>query len=158
MWVFRGLWCYVLTRIRQRCFHEESKWNTIRRSGLARIYRTSFMYECLPIKSLTSLQVFPDWFANNTQSWWTEVFKNWSTTGGVDFSGIWLDMNEGSSFCDGSWLVYPLLFRIFATNFHLADPGQTSATQALHSFFPALQEISSQTILKGSQYDGSKLL
>ncbi|EJD04630.1 uncharacterized protein FOMMEDRAFT_19850 [Fomitiporia mediterranea MF3/22] len=46
--------------------------------------------------------VFPDWFANNTVAWWTEAFKNWSTTGGVEFSGIWLDMNEPSSFCDGS--------------------------------------------------------
>ncbi|KAJ7623867.1 glycosyl hydrolases family 31-domain-containing protein [Mycena polygramma] len=45
--------------------------------------------------------VFPDWFANNTLSWWTEALKNWSA-GGVEFSGIWLDMNEASSFCDGS--------------------------------------------------------
>ncbi|KAI5116414.1 hypothetical protein M0805_008490 [Coniferiporia weirii] len=45
--------------------------------------------------------VFPDWFANNTQSWWTEALRNWSTSG-VEFSGIWLDMNEASSFCDGS--------------------------------------------------------
>ncbi|KAL5534914.1 hypothetical protein ACEPAF_3004 [Sanghuangporus sanghuang] len=46
--------------------------------------------------------VFPDWFANRTQAWWTEAFRNWSTTGGVEFSGIWLDMNEPSSFCEGS--------------------------------------------------------
>ncbi|KAI5118349.1 hypothetical protein M0805_009152 [Coniferiporia weirii] len=46
--------------------------------------------------------VFPDWFAKNTQSWWTEALRNWSTSGGVEFSGIWLDMNEPSSFCDGS--------------------------------------------------------
>ncbi|KAJ6468608.1 glycosyl hydrolases family 31-domain-containing protein [Mycena vitilis] len=45
--------------------------------------------------------VFPDWFAENTLSWWTEALKNWSA-GGVEFSGIWLDMNEASSFCDGS--------------------------------------------------------
>ncbi|KZS93448.1 hypothetical protein SISNIDRAFT_507539 [Sistotremastrum niveocremeum HHB9708] len=45
--------------------------------------------------------VFPDWFANNTQSWWTEALRNW-TQHGVEFSGIWLDMNEASSFCDGS--------------------------------------------------------
>ncbi|KAJ3758275.1 glycoside hydrolase family 31 protein [Lentinula raphanica] len=45
--------------------------------------------------------VFPDWFANNTQSWWTESLKNWSD-GGVEYSGIWLDMNEISSFCQGS--------------------------------------------------------
>jgi alpha-glucosidase len=45
--------------------------------------------------------VFPDWFANNTQSWWTEALKNWSESG-ITFDGIWLDMNEASSFCDGS--------------------------------------------------------
>ncbi|TFK48006.1 hypothetical protein OE88DRAFT_1665015 [Heliocybe sulcata] len=44
---------------------------------------------------------FPDWFANNTQQWWTEALRNWSE-GGVEFSGIWLDMNEASSFCEGS--------------------------------------------------------
>ncbi|KIJ28877.1 glycoside hydrolase family 31 protein [Sphaerobolus stellatus SS14] len=44
--------------------------------------------------------VFPDWFAPNTQQYWSEAFKNWSAT--VNFSGIWLDMNEASSFCDGS--------------------------------------------------------
>ncbi|KAF9451452.1 glycoside hydrolase family 31 protein [Macrolepiota fuliginosa MF-IS2] len=45
--------------------------------------------------------VFPDWFQKETQDWWTSAFKNWSQTG-VEFSGIWLDMNEASSFCDGS--------------------------------------------------------
>ncbi|TFK33736.1 glycosyl hydrolases family 31-domain-containing protein [Crucibulum laeve] len=45
--------------------------------------------------------VFPDWFQNNTQQWWTDAFRNWSESG-IEFSGIWLDMNEASSFCDGS--------------------------------------------------------
>ncbi|KAF8587460.1 glycoside hydrolase family 31 protein [Ramaria rubella] len=45
--------------------------------------------------------VFPDWFAKNTQEYWTEALTNWSRSG-VNFSGIWLDMNEASSFCDGS--------------------------------------------------------
>ncbi|KAF7334797.1 Glycoside hydrolase family 31 protein [Mycena sanguinolenta] len=45
--------------------------------------------------------VFPDWFAPNTLAWWTEALKNWSQTG-VEFNGIWLDMNEISSFCEGS--------------------------------------------------------
>ena len=44
--------------------------------------------------------VFPDWLANNTQSWWTEGFRNFSQI--ANFSGIWLDMNEASSFCVGS--------------------------------------------------------
>ncbi|KAF7966062.1 hypothetical protein HWV62_40232 [Athelia sp. TMB] len=45
--------------------------------------------------------VFPDWFAEETQAWWTEALTNWSKNG-VEFSGIWLDMNEASSFCEGS--------------------------------------------------------
>ncbi|KIM36315.1 glycoside hydrolase family 31 protein [Hebeloma cylindrosporum] len=45
--------------------------------------------------------VFPDWFQKNTQNWWTESLRNWSLAG-TEFSGIWLDMNEASSFCDGS--------------------------------------------------------
>ncbi|KIL65252.1 glycoside hydrolase family 31 protein [Amanita muscaria Koide BX008] len=45
--------------------------------------------------------VFPDWFQPNTQAWWTEALQNWSNLG-VGYSGIWLDMNEASSFCDGS--------------------------------------------------------
>ncbi|KAJ8689619.1 hypothetical protein PTI98_012506 [Pleurotus ostreatus] len=45
--------------------------------------------------------VFPDWFANNTEKWWTDALRNWTALG-VQFAGIWLDMNEASSFCDGS--------------------------------------------------------
>ncbi|TFY77203.1 hypothetical protein EWM64_g6809 [Hericium alpestre] len=46
--------------------------------------------------------VFPDWFANSTTQFWTDALRNWSD-GGVEYSGIWLDMNEISSFCEGSW-------------------------------------------------------
>ncbi|KAI5991745.1 glycoside hydrolase family 31 protein [Pisolithus orientalis] len=42
---------------------------------------------------------FPDWFSDNAVEWWTEALMNWSANGGVEFSGIWLDMNEVSSFC-----------------------------------------------------------
>ncbi|KAF8815919.1 hypothetical protein BYT27DRAFT_7186387 [Phlegmacium glaucopus] len=45
--------------------------------------------------------VFPDWFQENTQQWWSDALRNWSAAG-IEFSGIWLDMNEASSFCDGS--------------------------------------------------------
>ncbi|KAL6305606.1 glycosyl hydrolases family 31-domain-containing protein [Sparassis latifolia] len=45
--------------------------------------------------------VFPDWFAENTQTFWTEALRNWSDSG-IEFSGIWLDMNEVSSFCNYS--------------------------------------------------------
>ncbi|THU98209.1 hypothetical protein K435DRAFT_885246 [Dendrothele bispora CBS 962.96] len=45
--------------------------------------------------------VFPDWFRNTTQDWWTEALLNWSLSG-IEFSGIWLDKNEVASFCTGS--------------------------------------------------------
>lgn len=46
--------------------------------------------------------VFPDFFADNIHVYWTEVLKNWSELG-IEYSGIWLDMNEAASFCEGSW-------------------------------------------------------
>ncbi|EPT05586.1 hypothetical protein FOMPIDRAFT_1034256 [Fomitopsis schrenkii] len=45
--------------------------------------------------------VFPDWFSENADSFWAEALSNWSQSA-VNFSGIWLDMNEVSSFCNGS--------------------------------------------------------
>lgn len=33
-----------------------------------------------------------------------QALANWSL-GGVEYSGLWLDMNEASSFCLGSWYV-----------------------------------------------------
>jgi alpha-glucosidase len=45
--------------------------------------------------------VFPDWFSPNAEAWWTEALKNWTDLG-VEFDGIWADMNEASSFCEGS--------------------------------------------------------
>ncbi|KAH9854355.1 glycosyl hydrolases family 31-domain-containing protein [Lenzites betulinus] len=45
--------------------------------------------------------VFPDWFSEHATAYWTEALTNWSKLG-VEFSGIWLDMNEASSFCVGS--------------------------------------------------------
>ena len=41
--------------------------------------------------------VFPDWFNDNTTSWW----HSWLTKlyNQVKFDGLWLDMNEASNFC-----------------------------------------------------------
>ncbi|CAH7689820.1 glycosyl hydrolases family 31-domain-containing protein [Phakopsora pachyrhizi] len=44
--------------------------------------------------------VFPDWFAKNSKKWWKSCLKEFKETQ-VDFDGL-LDMNEPSSFCDGS--------------------------------------------------------
>lgn len=44
--------------------------------------------------------VFPDWRANSTEEWWIGEFIRYYAN--VKFDGIWLDMNEASSFCVGS--------------------------------------------------------
>lgn len=42
---------------------------------------------------------FPDWTAENAQSWWTSEFERFfNPDTGVDVSGIWLDMNEPANF------------------------------------------------------------
>ncbi|ORX78974.1 putative alpha-glucosidase [Basidiobolus meristosporus CBS 931.73] len=43
---------------------------------------------------------FPDWFAPNTQQWWTSQIKNFMDDVAID--GLWIDMNEPASFCVGS--------------------------------------------------------
>ncbi|KAF7976546.1 hypothetical protein HWV62_6195 [Athelia sp. TMB] len=43
---------------------------------------------------------FPDFLAKNTQDWWTESLEGWQKI--LPYDGLWLDMNEPSSFCDGS--------------------------------------------------------
>ncbi|ROT41948.1 alpha-glucosidase [Sodiomyces alkalinus F11] len=46
--------------------------------------------------------VFPDWFAENITAYWNgefELFFDKDT--GVDIDGLWIDMNEPASFCEG---------------------------------------------------------
>ena len=44
--------------------------------------------------------VFPDWLAANTSSWWMYTVLDWYKK--IAFDGLWIDMNEVSSFCVGS--------------------------------------------------------
>jgi alpha-glucosidase (family GH31 glycosyl hydrolase) len=41
---------------------------------------------------------FPDWFAPNTQDYWSAQFKGFLEK--IAFDGIWIDMNEASNFCN----------------------------------------------------------
>jgi alpha-glucosidase len=43
---------------------------------------------------------FPDWYASNTLNWWIDEMSQWHSN--IAFDGIWIDMNEVSSFCVGS--------------------------------------------------------
>ncbi|KAI0968937.1 glycosyl hydrolases family 31-domain-containing protein [Xylaria arbuscula] len=45
--------------------------------------------------------VWPDWFASQTQDWWTdEILRFFDPDTGLDIDGAWNDMNEVSNFCD----------------------------------------------------------
>ncbi|XP_033641301.1 lysosomal alpha-glucosidase-like isoform X2 [Asterias rubens] len=44
--------------------------------------------------------VFPDFFNEKTKSWWFDQIKDFHAQ--IHFDGIWIDMNEPSSFVDGS--------------------------------------------------------
>lgn len=41
---------------------------------------------------------YPDWFAVNTTSWWTDELAEFQTLAAYD--GLWIDMNEISNFCN----------------------------------------------------------
>ncbi|OLY80206.1 Alpha-glucosidase [Smittium mucronatum] len=43
---------------------------------------------------------YPDWFAANTTSWWHSEFQRFYND--IPLDGVWVDMNEASSFCIGS--------------------------------------------------------
>jgi alpha-glucosidase (family GH31 glycosyl hydrolase) len=66
-------------------------------------------------------QTWGDWFSENAEPWWAEALANWSAEG-VVYSGIWLDMNEVSSFCTGSWYI----LEFFATDFRLSTVPLTT--------------------------------
>lgn len=76
--------------------------------------------------------------------------RNWSD-GGVEFSGIWLDMNEPSSFCTGSWYAHSSATNLLiCTRFLVAEQAPTSMIPVFPlSIFPVLQEILSLIIQNG---------
>jgi alpha-glucosidase (family GH31 glycosyl hydrolase) len=79
--------------------------------GLARIHGITSQFAALRRQTYLknrSGQVFPDWFSPNARRWWTQLLSDWYVAG-VQYSGIWLDMNEVSSFCDGSWFAQSVL-------------------------------------------------
>jgi alpha-glucosidase (family GH31 glycosyl hydrolase) len=44
---------------------------------------------------------FPDYFNEKTQSYWFQMFDHLNQELGLEFDGLWLDMNEATSFCNG---------------------------------------------------------
>jgi alpha-glucosidase (family GH31 glycosyl hydrolase) len=45
---------------------------------------------------------FPDFTHPDTQSYWYKQFDTFRQTTGINFDGIWIDMNEIANFCDGN--------------------------------------------------------
>ncbi|KAF8879211.1 glycoside hydrolase family 31 protein [Gymnopilus junonius] len=45
--------------------------------------------------------VYTDWFQSKAQKWWMESLRDWYESG-IEYSGLWLDKNEPTQFCDGS--------------------------------------------------------
>ena len=67
------------------------------------------MYRPLIYTETLSPTVFPDWAANNVQAWWQEAFDDFKAK--AEYDGIWLDMNEPSSFSEAE------------VADHMKDPG-----------------------------------
>lgn len=44
--------------------------------------------------------VFPDWLSESAEAWWRNEFMVYHQN--IHFDGVWVDMSEVSSFCDGS--------------------------------------------------------
>lgn len=44
---------------------------------------------------------FPDFYKEDTNKWWGEQLDFLHTTLGLELDGLWLDMNEATSFCNG---------------------------------------------------------
>lgn len=51
-------------------------------------------------KQIGGKSVFPDWYVEETKSWWINELESFNTQ--VPLSGVWLDMNEPSTFCHHS--------------------------------------------------------
>lgn len=71
-----------------------------RDAGLAQsVFVTSKNGAPLTGKVWPGSSFFPDFFHPNATGYWGEMLRRWR--GEVDYDGVWLDMNEPSSFCDG---------------------------------------------------------
>ncbi|KAK0611263.1 glycosyl hydrolases family 31-domain-containing protein [Immersiella caudata] len=47
--------------------------------------------------------VWPDWFAPDTQTWWTdEIQLTFDPSHGLPVDGLWVDMDEASNMCDNT--------------------------------------------------------
>lgn len=105
--------------------------------------------------------VFPDWLALGSQEWWASEIEEWHAK--VPFDGMWIDMNEASSFCVGSCgsrnlslnPVHPP-FRLpgdpgnvdygYPENFHITNASAAASASAASSSQAAAQTTASSSL------------
>jgi alpha-glucosidase (family GH31 glycosyl hydrolase) len=86
--------------------------------------------------------VFLDWFHPNSTEYWSLKFNDLSKP--VPFDGLWVDMNEPSSFCQGECYDYDISKKSF-----IYEKEELS-------FHPSNRDPSRNTIfLEKKHYDGS---
>ncbi|GLA54622.1 CAZyme family GH31 [Aspergillus niger] len=99
--------------------------------------------------------VFPDWFNEGTQDYWTAQFQQFfDPKSGVDIDALWIDMNEASNFCPYPCLD-PAAYAISADLPPAAPPVRPSSPIPLPGF-PADFQPSSKRSVKRAQGDKGK--
>ncbi|EIW82144.1 glycoside hydrolase family 31 protein [Coniophora puteana RWD-64-598 SS2] len=96
--------------------------------------------------------VFPDWFNNKTQDFWSGQFQAfYSPETGIDIDGAWIDMNEPSSFCN-----YPCTDPFAqAVEQDLPPNRTTSAPSGNTTIFPGWTDSSSNSKRDGASSNGT---
>lgn len=101
------------------------------------------------------MTVFPDWFNEDTQDYWTAQFQQFfDPKSGVDIDALWIDMNEASNFCPYPCLD-PAAFAISDDLPPAAPPVRPSSPIPLPGF-PADFQPSSKRSVKRAQGDKGK--
>ena len=97
--------------------------------------------------------VFPDWFSEGTQDWWTNEMRFYAENITVD--GIWIDMSEVSSFCIGSCGTFNLTLNpapggiptaaptSFPEGFEITNGSEASSASSVASSISATSSVSS---------------
>ncbi|VEU22377.1 DEKNAAC103506 [Brettanomyces naardenensis] len=106
--------------------------------------------------------VFPDFFAENAQTYWTGEISKWHKD--VSFDGLWMDMDEVSSFCVGSCGTGMIDKNPIAPNFAVGSPAgsypvgfNVSNSTDYEIFSESLASVSSAAIASAEASAGTTL-
>jgi alpha-glucosidase len=100
--------------------------------------------------------VFPDWLPESgAQDWWAQEVAEWYSK--IKFSGIWIDMSEVSSFCDGSCGSYNVSMNPVHPSFQLpGEPGNLILTYPEGFNITNATEAASASAAAASQFSMGK--